>query len=544
MLRADLRQRRGKALTHGGGTGVDRDLARWIDAHHAGLERPAPGALHRMGKTDAQIPALAARRVLALRKAVPVGCCQNFLMRGDVVATVIGDRRPRARFQWLGIGHLFRRDEIAAADLGAVDAKLARHAVHQPLHGEGRLRIARATHRGGRHLVGEADRDGDIIGRHNIGARHGGRGIIGQVHGLQRIGTLIVNEAAANAQDETLRIDRNLQRPILIALLDGGHRMLATVLDPFQRAAGEQRGGCQGGLFRIDAIFGTEAASDIGRDDTDLVFGEPGRLDDGGQQVVGHLRGRPDVEPAVRPAFGDHAARLHRMGTAAVLPEIFLEHVACCREGRVNIAIGDLELVEHIRRGLAADCDGGVNDRLADVGHHGQGFVIDLDQPDSVFRQCAAVGHDHAHGLADKGDFLARQDVGRDRSCRLGGTGTQRHPLETSDLHQVRHGDNRMHARQPTRLGHVEPRHQRMGMFAAQESDVQNAGQLNVIEKPPASAQQIVIFNAGHALSDQRRHAFSSTFFCRYCERSALDAKRNANPLPLAGRATRRRRAG
>ena len=53
LLGGDLGQHGGGALPHRGGAGIDRNPARPADAHDAGFERPAPGALHRLGDADA-----------------------------------------------------------------------------------------------------------------------------------------------------------------------------------------------------------------------------------------------------------------------------------------------------------------------------------------------------------------------------------------------------------------------------------------------------------------------------------------------------------
>ncbi len=70
-LGTDLGERGGEALPHRGGAGEDADLAVLADAHHAALERPAAGALHRIGDADADIAALAERRASGVRENRP-----------------------------------------------------------------------------------------------------------------------------------------------------------------------------------------------------------------------------------------------------------------------------------------------------------------------------------------------------------------------------------------------------------------------------------------------------------------------------------------
>ena len=76
----------------------------------------------------------------------------------------------------------------------------------------------------------------------------------------------------------------------LVALLHGGHAMFAPVLHPLERPAQEPGGRRHRDLFRIDAIFWTEAAAHVRRDDPEIVFLDPRRFRDGLEQVVRHLR--------------------------------------------------------------------------------------------------------------------------------------------------------------------------------------------------------------------------------------------------------------
>ncbi len=61
------------------------------------------------------------------------------------------------------------RNEIAAADLGAIDVEFARGEIEQPLHHEHALRLASAAHRSHRHFVSECDFDIHPEGRNDIG---------------------------------------------------------------------------------------------------------------------------------------------------------------------------------------------------------------------------------------------------------------------------------------------------------------------------------------------------------------------------------------
>ena len=74
-----------------------------------------------------------------------------------------------------------------------------------------------------------------------------------------------MEELSAHAKDARFRIDGDLEIPILVALLHGGHEVLAPVLDPFQRTLEQLRRGRHRDILGIDAQLRPEAAADIGR---------------------------------------------------------------------------------------------------------------------------------------------------------------------------------------------------------------------------------------------------------------------------------------
>src|SRR3981189_3527677 len=138
-MRADLGERSLEPLPHGGGAREHRHASRGRDPHDARLERPAPRALEAVREPDAGVTALAARLRLASREIVPAGRLHHLCLARRIIAGVIFAAGAGAGLERLLIGHLLWRDEIAAADLGAVEAEPAREAIEAPLHGGRRL---------------------------------------------------------------------------------------------------------------------------------------------------------------------------------------------------------------------------------------------------------------------------------------------------------------------------------------------------------------------------------------------------------------------
>jgi hypothetical protein len=245
------------------------------DAHEAGLERPAAGALDAMRQADAEIAAARAPRPGAFGNASQPAAPAHLGLAGRIIAAVVFHGRAGARLERLLVRHLARRNEIAPPHLGAVELHLARDEIEQPLHGERRLRIAGAAHRRHRRLVAHGDGDVDRQPRHDVGAAHGRGRIVGDVRVLQRIGAGVVQQLAAHAEHLGVGIDRDLQRPILVALVHRVGEIFAAVLGPFDRAAEQLRRRHHGDVLGIDAELGAEAAADVGGDDAQALGRSP-----------------------------------------------------------------------------------------------------------------------------------------------------------------------------------------------------------------------------------------------------------------------------
>ena len=182
--------------------------------------------------------ALLARRGLARAKAGVVDGIEDFFLAGRVVAAVEDHRHAGADLQRLLIGHFGGRHKVAQPHLGAIDTEFERNAINHPFDDKGRLGIAGAAHRNGRHLVGLRHKHIERIGRHLVRAGHRRRGVIRTVDALRRVGALIVDHATAQAEDFSARVGGNLDVPVLFAFLDGGNEMFAAVLYPFHRSSG------------------------------------------------------------------------------------------------------------------------------------------------------------------------------------------------------------------------------------------------------------------------------------------------------------------
>ena len=148
-----------------------------------------------------------------------------------------------------------------------------------------------------------------------------------------------MRERAAHAQDARLGVDRDLDVPVLVALLLGREKILVPVLDPFDRAAhGERRGGKRA-IFGIEAALWPEAAADVRRDDAQLMIRPFHQIEQHALVPVRPLRGHVDRQRiAGRVRHRDHAAAFHEERPAAMLEDLLAEHMRGLREGRIGIA--------------------------------------------------------------------------------------------------------------------------------------------------------------------------------------------------------------
>src|SRR5207302_1104807 len=116
-----LRERRALSLALVGGAGRHRDLAVGEDPHRDALERPEPGALHIVADADADITALGARAGLPGTEALIVGEAERGRLAAREIAAVVDQRLAVAKDQSDRIGHLVGTDEVAPAQLGAIE---------------------------------------------------------------------------------------------------------------------------------------------------------------------------------------------------------------------------------------------------------------------------------------------------------------------------------------------------------------------------------------------------------------------------------------
>ena len=185
------------------------------------------------------------------------------------------------------------------AQIGRIDAELARADLDQPLDHEGRLRPPGAAIGIDRHGVGVDRIDLAIDRRDVVLARQQRRVEIGRDRRREgrHVGAEIGDGLDLERGDLAVVVERHFGVGDVVAAVRVGQERLRAVAGPFHRPADLLRRPQADDLFRIDEDLRAEAAADIGRDHAQLVLGrhaDEGRDDE--PRDVRVLRGVPERE--------------------------------------------------------------------------------------------------------------------------------------------------------------------------------------------------------------------------------------------------------
>ena len=482
-------------MPHGHRAGVDGDASRAADADDAGFERAAARPLGAVADPDAEIAAARSISTLALGKAGIVDRVEGGALVAREIAAIERDRRAGAGLERKHIRHLFRRHEIAPANLGAIELKLVGDAVEQAFHREGAFRIAGAAHRHGGDLVGLDDTHVELKGRQHVGSGQRRRRVVGKVDALRRVGAFVVDQLAAHGEQAAVVVEGDLEVPILVTLLDSGEKVLAAVFDPLDRPSQQQARCRKRHLFGIHHEFGAEAAADVRRYDAKLVFVEAQHLHQKGAYLVGELRRRPQGKPIVVDVVGgDRAAPLDRVRAAAMLLEIDAGAMGCARECVGSVAIGLLELDQEIAGACAMGARRLRCERLPAVRDRRQRRVVDRNEGRGVLGDVARLRDHDRDGLPDKGHFVLgkneRGNIAREpRRAEL-----QRQPLLREQRREIRKREHRVHAGVLPRGGGIDGADRGVGVRAAHECRLEHVGEGEIGDEAAVAREQRAVF--------------------------------------------------
>ena len=306
------------------GADRDADAAVVLEADRGELELIAHRRFDVVAHADAAPEAAPRRLRPALPDAPPVGDRHRLVHDPGELARIIGLAGRRAE------RHRARVDQVAAPELGRVDADLARRGVHQTLHQIDRFRPAGAAigvdGRGvGQHALDPVDQVLEVIDAGQDLDRRPGRDERAEHRG---VGAEVGAGLDRHAEDPVIGIERELGRRHVVAAHHVGDEGLAALAGPFHRPPELLGREGEHGVFRVGKGLGAEAAADVGGHHPEI----PGL---GPQNGAGdHVAHPPDVLRAgvqgiLAPVeLGERGARLHRVRDQAVVDDPQLDHAA------------------------------------------------------------------------------------------------------------------------------------------------------------------------------------------------------------------------
>ena len=399
-------------LSLGADAGGDAHLAAGFDLDTGPLVGPDPGALDVGHESESEVPALGAGRRLGLGEELVVADeLPRLGERRFVVAAVVDQRREVLVDDFVVVGKVLGREEIPAPDLGSIHPQLGGGEVEQPLHDEDAMLATGAAIRSDDRLGREDRLELRVVGRDPVAAQQRALAVDRHREAIGHIGPGIVKKHILDAEDRAVTGQGDLGIVRLAALLGGGDEVLLAILDPLDRALELDRHPGDDDLLLVEHHdLRPEAAADEGRDDPDLVLGQP---EHGGETVADRdrrLGGVPDRQPlGARVPVGDDTPVLHRRRRPVVVEQSTADHHV---GGLARLLVVTL-LLDDVRRDVGAevlvDPRRGLAQGFLEIDDRRQHLVVDPDLGHRVFREVAALGDHHRHRLADVAHLVAGQ---------------------------------------------------------------------------------------------------------------------------------------
>ena len=390
----------------------------------------------------------------------------------------------------VGVGHLCRVDDVAAADFGRVQAELDGGGVEQAFDQVDRLWAAGAAIGGGGGGVGEyrVQHQVDVADVIDAGGDPGTDQQLDDDAGGARIGAHVAQRAHPVAEHLAVGVQRQFGVAFDVAAVGGGEEFVDAGGGPFHRAL--QKLGRVGGydVLRVQPGLHAETAADIVDDDADFFLFH---AEHAGQRVAGarrHLAGQAHGDAAGIEG-AERAARLHRRGGQALVDDVDSDGVGGAGEGGVRGGgVAVLHLGGDVAGGFGPNLRGVRGDGGGQGGNDGQVIVVDFDRLQRVLGLFQRVGDHGGDGLADEANGVDGQ--GR---AQRGGAGRAVRALEDRRQRQRLHASgDQIRARQHD----VNARHRHggrgvdrddtgVGPIRAEECQMGLAGERNVVREVP-----------------------------------------------------------
>ena len=488
----DLRQRGRVALPLRRHADVDVDLAARIDPHGRALIGAQARPLGVAGETDAD-PAHTARACLLPPAPLVVRQERERLLEGrGEIAGIVGDGHAVFVGEAGPVRHLGGAYEVAAADLGRVEAEPARADVHQALHHEHRLGPSGRAIRRVESFRGDHAGAGVAVVRHAVRPGHMVDRVRGEAVALKRIGADVGDERAVDRDDRAVAREPDAHVVILLAVVAHAREVLATALDPLDGSPEPVRRGRDQDLFGIDRALGAEATAHVRHDYTHFLDRQAQRRGDHVAQGVRALGRRRHHECAgATIPIREHAPRLDRHGAEPRVAHPLPDDEMRPGHGALGVADGP---AGHHRRVVGPARVHACRRGLRRFGRR-QGrepLVFDRQRLERVRELVGALGHHDRDGLADVADDVAREHRLGPGASFLRAAVRGRHGRR--DLTEVRGAPGEDDAGQGPRARGDHLDEARGGLGAPHDAQVQDAVTREVVDEPSAAPQETLVF--------------------------------------------------
>ena len=218
-------------------------------------------------KADSHQPTGLARLLLLGAEPVVAGDRQRVLEGSGVIAAVVQLAADAGR--WL----VECRQQVPPAHVGGIDAKLAGGEIDHSLDQEDRFRPAGAAIGRDRRLVCVDAANIDLQCRQAVTAVQQPAGETRQSD-AHRVGAEVGGELNPQPAQRPIGVHRQLRIEDLVSTVRGRLQVLGPLLHPFHRPSDPQGGPRHQQLLRVNGELGTEAATDLGRDDPHRRLGK------------------------------------------------------------------------------------------------------------------------------------------------------------------------------------------------------------------------------------------------------------------------------
>ena len=302
---------------------------------------------------------------------------------------------------------------VALADGDRRQAHFPRRGLDQPLHVIIAFGTARAAIGGNRNRIGQRALNADLNQRCFVDAQHVFDDVEGGHHRAKgrHIAAQIAKAIDPNGQKMPLGIQRQFGGDFRIAAMEIRQKAVRAAIRPFDRLAEHAGGMQQADIFRKDRNFHAERPADMARADMHFF----GCYAQDGRQIGPHAEnaltiGVQCIIPRARIIGGNSGTRLHGRHNNAVVTQSEACDMGCFLEGcRDFVAVAPMIINGDIVGDSVIKQRRAVFDRIAGVGHSGQGLDVELDRFGGINRRLARLGDHKGYGITDIADLVMGQ---------------------------------------------------------------------------------------------------------------------------------------